>query len=117
MVTRKGKFIQSVAFKFSEDNIKDKIDDYFFPMPPPKEIKFYFTTHSVSLSAGNKKGKVFPILGKQVSKDSHINVFETKTKGKVIISGNQFSHLISTTGYPGKGSVYYLKAKKALKFL
>ena len=40
-----------------------------------------------------------------------------KTKGKVIISWNQFSSFIATLGYPGKGSVYYLKVKKALKFL
>ena len=32
LATRKGKFIQSVAIKFSEDNLKDKIDDYFIPI-------------------------------------------------------------------------------------
>ena len=44
LVTRKGKFIQSVAIKFPKDifiNVfETKNDDYFLPLPPPKEIQF-----------------------------------------------------------------------------
>ena len=59
---------------------EDKIDDYFFPMLPPKKRLFKITSHSLSLSAGNMKGKV-------------------------IVSWNQLIDLISYRGYPVKSGI------------
>ena len=68
---------------FPKDNLinvdEDKNEDYFFPMPPPKKIQFKITTHSLSLSAGNKKGKVFfQFMAIKLPKDNLFNVYEDK---------------------------------------
>ena len=38
-----------------------------------------------------------------------------KTEGKVIISGTQFSDLVATLGYPGKGSVLFFETEEGFE--